>query len=351
MNAIFVGEKRSGKTTLAFHLALETNGGIVVFDPKKEFRDWPATVSDTDSLNRAIKEKHRVVIWRPPSDIEIQDSWDALADWILEKHDIALANGWDKTNFIFTLLVDEAYNLQSHARIHPKLLRILSQCRPEILNVYQTFQSVKNVNSDSRSRVSDWFLFTITLPTDLDRLEEFAMPEVIEQVRTLPEHEYVHFLNEKGTVSSEVVTDSESWYENLDYEPTKKEGFFMAEEREDKRDEFPSDGIKILDRAGLDEAHRKYNRRVKEDSNSKYKQRSSDNQREGGGSKRGGGSGKEIVFGGRKSAQKGNSLDGPKSFSGFTHWAMIGFGGAIVALLVAYLFPTIIPQKSAATRL
>lgn len=303
MNAIFVGEKRSGKTTLAFHLALETNGGIVVFDPKKEFRGWPATVSGVSELEKAIREKHRVVIWRPQYEREISESWEPLADWILERHDIALANGWDKLGYHFTVLVDEAYNLQSHARIDQKLLRILSQCRPEVLNVFQTFQSVKNVNSDSRSRVSDWYLFTITLPTDLDRLEEFAMPEVIEQVRTLPEHEYVHFLNEKGTVSSEIVKDSDSWYESLDYEPKKKEEtFFMGEnDRKDERDEFPADGIRILDRAGLDEAHRKYNRRVKDDPNSKYKQRSTDNQRDSKKGERGSGGGKEIVFG-RKTA-------------------------------------------------
>lgn len=44
-------------------------------------------------------------------------------------------------------------------------------------------------------------------------------------------------------------------------------------------------------------------------------------------------------------------MDDPKSFSGFTHWAFLGIGGAIVALLVAYLFPSIIPAKSAATKL
>ena len=299
MNAIFVGEKRSGKTTLAFHLALETNGGIVVFDPKKEFRGWPATVSSVSELEKAIRQKHRVVVWRPPSDIEITESWDALATWILEKHDLALSEGWDRAGFHFTVLVDEAYNLQSHARIDQKLLRILSQCRPEILNIFQTFQSVKNVNSDSRSRVSDWYLFTITLPTDLDRLEEFAMPEVIEQVRTLPEHEYVHFLNEKGTVSSEVVTDSAEWFEPLDYEG--KEGGFMEREEKDERDEFPKDGITVLDRAGLDEATQKYNRRKADDPKTKYRQRKTDNQRESGEKRGNGGGGKTVVFG-RKSA-------------------------------------------------
>lgn len=311
MNAIFVGEKRSGKTTLAFHLALETNGGIIVFDPKKEFRDWPATVSSVAEMEKFLKQEHRVIIWRPPTIAEgdeetgderrpMQESFNALAGWVLRKHDLAMAQGWDRSGYHFTLLVDEAYNLQSHSWINGRLLRILSQCRPEILNVFQTFQSVKNVNSDSRSRVSDWYLFTITLPTDLKRLEEFAMPEVIQQVRTLPEHEYVHFLNEKGTVSSEIVTDSDEWYEPLDYEG--EEGGFMAGERkEDERDEFPENGIRIMDRQGLDEANAKYNRRKADDPKNKNKTRRSDrtDSKEKDGNRSGG---KELVFGGRKSA-------------------------------------------------
>jgi hypothetical protein len=305
VNAIFVGEKRSGKTTLAFHLALETSGGIIVFDPKKEFRDWPATVSSIPEMEKFLKDKHRVIVWRPPTfstDEEsgderkpMQESFNQLAGWVLEKHDLAMAQGWDKTGYHFTLLIDEAYNLQSHAWINGRLLRILSQCRPEILNVYQTFQSVKNVNSDSRSRVSDWYLFTITLPTDLKRLEEFALPEVIEQVRTLPEHEYVHFLNEKGTIASEIVTDSEDWFEPLDYQG--EEGGFMAKDETDERDEFPADGIHINSRRGLDEAQQKYNRRKADDPKNKYRQRSSDNQREKENKGERGGNKKVVNFG------------------------------------------------------
>lgn len=224
MNAIFVGEKRSGKTTLAFEMAMRTEGGIIVFDPKKEFRGWPATVYTVPELEKAIEEKQRVIIWRPSNDpnISAEESWEPLADWVMAKHALALANGWDQEGFHFTLLLDEAYNLQSHNWINPKLLKILSECRPEVLNVYQTFQSIKNVNSDSRSRVSDWFLFTITLPSDLKRLEEFAMPEVVSEVQQLGEHEYVHFLNEKGIQNFDVETDPALWFRPLDYVPEQK---------------------------------------------------------------------------------------------------------------------------------
>jgi len=44
-------------------------------------------------------------------------------------------------------------------------------------------------------------------------------------------------------------------------------------------------------------------------------------------------------------------MDVPGSGTGAFHWIILGLSGAVVALLVAYLFPSIIPAKSAATRL
>jgi len=44
-------------------------------------------------------------------------------------------------------------------------------------------------------------------------------------------------------------------------------------------------------------------------------------------------------------------MDLPGTGSGAFHWISLGFGAAIVALLIAYLVPSIIPAKSAATRL
>ena len=44
-------------------------------------------------------------------------------------------------------------------------------------------------------------------------------------------------------------------------------------------------------------------------------------------------------------------MDSPTSGTGAMHWIMLGFGGAIVALLVAYLFPSIVPTQAAATKL
>jgi hypothetical protein len=51
------------------------------------------------------------------------------------------------------------------------------------------------------------------------------------------------------------------------------------------------------------------------------------------------------------SEERRGNVDSPTTGTGAMHWIMLGLGGSIVALLVAYLVPSIIPAKSAATRL
>lgn len=44
-------------------------------------------------------------------------------------------------------------------------------------------------------------------------------------------------------------------------------------------------------------------------------------------------------------------LRDPRTGAGIVSWALLGVGGAIMALLLAYLIPSLIPTQSAATRL
>lgn len=41
----------------------------------------------------------------------------------------------------------------------------------------------------------------------------------------------------------------------------------------------------------------------------------------------------------------------PKTGSGALHWIVMGAGGAVVALLVASFFPSIVPARAAAVKL
>lgn len=221
MNAIFTGRKRRGKTTLAFARSLDYGGGIIVFDPKREFRNWPATISDVTEMEMAVDAGYRIVIFHPVGDVEVVFS--ELGQKILAMHTAAMNAQWDKQGKCFTLLVDEANQLQSPNRINDHLRYILSQCRPEILNVFQTMQSPADAYRVSKVCNSDYFLFQTTHVADIERVSQFAGARVAEILPTLDYHEYLHFCEDDS--SYELVDNPKEWFVPLDYvDYEKKEG-------------------------------------------------------------------------------------------------------------------------------
>jgi hypothetical protein len=241
VNAIFTGRKRRGKTTLAFDMAVKTGGGVVVFDPKREFRNWSVTVSDSDAVTEAIDNGHRIIVFQPVGDTE--EAFAPLATLVMQLHKIAMEQGWDKTGNSFVLLIDEAHQLQNSWRINNELKNILSQCRPEILHIFQTIQSPADVYRVTRVCNSDWFLFQTTHPADVKRISEFAGDEVAGIVQRLGEHEYVHY--SEDTSEYEVVTDSSTWFRPLQ-QTIQEEGNDVAKKKISFDDDSWSEFVKRL---------------------------------------------------------------------------------------------------------
>jgi len=294
MNAIFTGRRRSGKTTLAFSMALKGGGGIVVFDPKREFRGWPCTISNVSDLDKAAREKNVVIVFQPDGDTEEQ--FRPVAEWIISQHDLAMSAEWDKRGLHFTLLCDEAHNLQGPNWANPQLLQILSQNRPEILDVFQTFQSPKDAYNRIKSRVSDWFIFSTNLPSDLDYLQKEigVNAEDTARITTLGDHEFVHFHFDGGQPVAEFVTDAKSWKVDLNFTP-KEERKIMAREENDKRDRKLEYPVQMESDKDIFDAYNMVNKRKKDDPKSKYRGRSTD--RESANENRQENRGKAITFG------------------------------------------------------
>lgn len=228
MNAIFTGRKRSGKTTLAFDLAMRRDGGIIIFDPKREWRGWPGTVTDVAQIPEKVKEEHAVIVYHPEGDM--REAFTPLAECVLELHNVAMAKGWDKSGDHFTFIVDEAVNVSTAKWIDEKLLSLVAQNRPEILDVYLTFQSPKDANNLLKSRVDNWFIFNTSLPSDLEYLnKEVGVPEMdLEEIQHLRPHEYAHFTFDGGAPKVEYNYDPDDWFRPLEYFE------LNAEEREDE---------------------------------------------------------------------------------------------------------------------
>jgi hypothetical protein len=217
MNAAFSGRKRSGKTTLAFDMAMRQGGGIIIFDPKREWRGWPGEITDVEQIKAKVDEGEEIIVFHPHGDSK--EEFEKLASVILDLHTLAMQRNWDKDGRHFTFLVDEAVNVSTKNWVSPKLLQIISQNRPEILSVYLTYQDPKDINNLLKSRIDTYFIFNTSLPTNLDYLQkEIGVPQYdLEEIQHLRPHEYAQFYFDGGTPKVEYEYSPETWFRPLEY--------------------------------------------------------------------------------------------------------------------------------------
>lgn len=236
MNATFIGRKRSGKTTLAFDIAMREGGGIIIFDPKKEWRGWPGTVSNVSQIEAKIKEENAVIVFHPDVTRDLREQGSEFVRMLRGLHQTAMEKNWDKAGFHFTAIIDEAHNLSGDNWVDPDLLSLSGENRPEILHLFLTFQSPRQTNNGLKTNMHDWFVFNTSLPADLKYLnEKIGVPSKdIEQIATLHPHEYAHFFFDGGSPQVTYDYDADMWFRPLEYFE------LNAEEREDtmaRRDE------------------------------------------------------------------------------------------------------------------
>jgi hypothetical protein len=217
MNAIFTGRKRSGKTTLAFDIAMRSDGGIIIFDPKNEWRGWPGTVTSVEEIPAKLKEGNEVIVFHPQGDK--REAAAPLFKFVSELHTLAMETNWDKAGYHFTLIVDEAVNVSSQNWIDNDLLALVSENRPEILNIFLTFQSPMDANNLLKSRVDNWFIFNTSMPGDLKYLnEKIGVPaQDLTFIQDLRPHEYAHFYFDGGAPTVLYEYDPESWFRPLEF--------------------------------------------------------------------------------------------------------------------------------------
>lgn len=268
MNAIFTGRKRSGKTTLAFDMAMRNGSGVIIFDPKREWRGWPATTSNVGAVEGFIKDGHEVIVFHPEGDK--REAFSPLVALVAEMHRIAMLNNWDKQGRKFVFLVDEAVNVSTSHWIDEHLLSLVAENRPEILDIYLTFQSPKDANNLLKSRIDNWFIFCTNLRSDSEYLnKEIGVPEAdVAEIARLRPHEYAHFYFDGGEPSVEFVYDPEQWFRPLEFfelNQTEQEEFSMAKRNKSGFSELFEDFFDFLDDRDLEIVPRERdNRRERE---------------------------------------------------------------------------------------
>lgn len=233
-NSVFTGRRRRGKTTRAMSKAMENSSLVIVFDPKREFLDWPHTAHSVSEVMAAMDAGATVIIFHP-SDIDADFS--ELAQFVWALHEFGMEHHWqdDATHKPIVFLIDESHQLQSPHAIHDDLKSIMQKARPELLVVFQTTQSPSFLYSASKIANSEWFFFYTTHVADLERIEKIAGTDVREAVKNLGENRhYVWFSEDEQTY--EIVAAPDDWYCDLIFK--NKEGNTVAKQRVEVDESF-----------------------------------------------------------------------------------------------------------------
>jgi hypothetical protein len=217
---------------------MRRGGGIIVYDPKREWRGWPGTVTDVSQIPEKLKNKEiDVIVFHPQGDK--REAFEPLVQVVQQMHNVAMQKSWDKAGYHFTFLVDEAVNVSTAQWVDKNLLSLIAENRPEILDIYLTFQSPKDSNNLLKSRVDTWFIFNTSLPSDLDYLnKEVGVPkEDLNEIAHLRPHEYAHFSFDGGTPRVDYNYEPDEWFRPLEYfELNQKEREEIATMARDDRD-------------------------------------------------------------------------------------------------------------------
>jgi hypothetical protein len=202
LTGLFFGRRGEGKTTAALHLALALPGGIAIFDLNRRFERWPAsTTSDLGIFaNWVTSSEERILIFRPESDVEGEFSGFAEILWGREG---------------FTLLLDEASQLQTSARAHLWLDRFVRMAPRETIHILQTMHRPADAATICRALADDWYIFRTVRQIDLNVLENECSPAVREAAEKFSDgsHRLVHWDDAHGRM--EIWQDPREWFEPL----------------------------------------------------------------------------------------------------------------------------------------
>ena len=204
-NSLIFGRRAQGKSTLAFSLAQLAGLSIVVFDVNAQFGCVPpdAVLTNPDDFELFLTDPPgSLVAYRPESDVE--EEFTGFADLLWPRHG-------------YTLIIDEASQIQSPGRAHPRLDRLVRMGSRQGVNLIQALHRPTDAATICRSLARHWYVFRSRQQTDLDVIAERCGPAVAETAGALGEHEYVHWDDDREV--SEVVKDAGSWFVDIDAAP------------------------------------------------------------------------------------------------------------------------------------
>jgi hypothetical protein len=268
MNALVIGVRRTGKSTLAYFLAVDSGSlFIVIWDPNNNFRAFPAARSpeELDKLFDELEElnyedalkiiplygprpvqrpsQKRITLRYVPHPNHLEDEFAAFSEVVRRR-----------LSGHYAVLIDESDEaVQSRQQMTDAMAWWMrraptEQDWPETVEVVQMTHSPQDVYTRARNLITDVYAFRTNGQPELEWLEAYTQnPEIAERVRTLstptkaapdaPRHVLHIFDGPGGEKEYEVLTDASVWYIQIGSNRGK-----YADEAKIERERMSADG-------------------------------------------------------------------------------------------------------------
>jgi len=196
MITVCIGRRELGKSTLGYYMVQKISPRVI-FDPRAQFQGNIQTTVDPDALLTMLDNNQEVII----QPLHLEDDTQALAEvlqqWLSE----------DKTRRL-GVLIDEVGLLDLSA------WDWLFRCSERgLVQFVLTFHRPVDLHTDMRAIMDTLCLFRMTMPNDLDVIENMCGAAVRDQVETLQEFEFIVFDAARGEVKRTFrKQDRASWY-------------------------------------------------------------------------------------------------------------------------------------------
>lgn len=248
MNVLVCGRMKEGKTTFALWLARNwKTGGAVAWDPRHMIDAEMAEsagfegvhyASNGQELQELIDKRaegdcceNALIVYRPSS-MDMERDFDELCSVLLDPPE--RYHNW-------SLVVDEAAQLQSSYKIVPQLSRAIRQ-HPRSVLIVQTTHSLQDWHRASKDLTNHLFCFRL-VGRSLRAVIEFCdgSEEMEETIKNLPPHHMVHVSFESQQGSEEfMVIEPESWYGGSSEESSEE-----ITESNEQREEHATDDAQL----------------------------------------------------------------------------------------------------------
>jgi len=219
MNALVIGYRAQGKSTLALALARVHHPNVVIWDPRAQYAGG-VVIHRASDLKLWLEDDDRmdILIFQP----EIGSDKPGKSEQFSELVAIIREGHWGN----FSIIVDEAHELQRPQGINPELDWLMRQAPregPAEITVIQTCHALVDYHPTVHRLISDAFIFNSRYARDLPRIEEHYGASVAAVSSRLKRYEVVHCFDsdtEDGDLRRAYCVwrsaESGSWYLPLD---------------------------------------------------------------------------------------------------------------------------------------